>query len=123
MLGYVTIGVTDMEKAKTFYTTLLADYGAQLLLDMGRIAMIGKSMQEPMLAVCIPSNGEQPHPGNGNMLAFPAGSKADVDTLYHKALELGASCEGQPGQRIPDRFYAAYVRDPDGNKMAFFEFG
>ena len=41
MIGYVTIGVNDMEKAKAFYTELLADLGAQLLMDMGRIAMIG----------------------------------------------------------------------------------
>ena len=38
-------------------------------------------------------------------------------------LELGASDEGAPGQRIPDMFYGAYFRDPDGNKAAFFQFG
>lgn len=123
MIGYVTIGVSDMAKAKDFYSGLLSDLGAKVLLDMGRIAFIGKSMAEPMLAICTPFDGESNHPGNGNMTALPAGSKEAVDQLYQKAIELGASCEGEPGQRIPGQFYGAYVRDPDGNKLAFFQFG
>lgn len=123
MIGYVTLGVSDMEKAKAFYTALLSDLGASLLLDMKRIAFIGKDMASPMIAVCIPYNGEANHPGNGNMVALQPGSKEAVDTLYRKALELGATCDGEPGQRIPDQFYGAYVKDPDGNKLAFFHFG
>lgn len=123
MIGYVTIGVSDMAKAKAFYTELLKDLGAELLIDMDRIAMIGKSMDEPMLSVCIPYDEDVPHPGNGNMVAINPGSKENVDKLYKKAIELGATCEGEPGQRIPDMFYGAYIRDPDGNKVAFFQFG
>ena len=123
MIGYVTIGVNDMEKAKAFYTELLADLGAQLLMDMGRIAMIGSGMDAPMLAVCIPYDEKDPSPGNGNMVAINPGSKEKVDELYRKALELGATSEGEPGQRIADMFYGAYIRDPDGNKVAFFQFG
>jgi predicted lactoylglutathione lyase len=123
MLGYVTLGVSDMERAKNFYTELLKDLGATVVVDMERIAFIGKSMKEPMIAVCVPYNEEPNHPGNGNMTAIPAPSKEDVDAMYKKAIELGASCDGEPGQRIPDMFYAAYVRDPDGNKLAFYVFG
>jgi predicted lactoylglutathione lyase len=92
-------------------------------MDMDRIAFIGKDMGSPMLSVCIPYNEESPAPGNGNMVAISPGSKESVDTFYHKAIELGASCEGEPGQRIPDMFYGAYIRDPDGNKMCFYHFG
>ena len=123
MIGYVTLGVSDMDKAKQFYSELLADMGAKVLLDMGRIAFIGKDMSSPMLAVCTPFNGEANHPGNGNMLALQPGSKDAVDSYYKKAIELGATCDGEPGQRIPNQFYGAYVRDPDGNKLAFFQFG
>ncbi len=123
MIGYVTIGVSDLAKAKEFYTDLLSDLGAKVLLDLGRIAFIGKSMAAPMLAVCSPFDGETNHPGNGNMVALHTDSKQAVDTLYQKAIEIGASCEGKPGQRIPGQFYGAYVRDPDGNKLAFFRFG
>ncbi|NIB42057.1 VOC family protein [Pseudomaricurvus alkylphenolicus] len=123
MIGYVTIGVKDMEKAKAFYSELLGELGAKVIFDMDRIAMIGKSAHEPMLAVCIPFNEEDPNPGNGNMFAIPAPDKPTVDKLYKKAIELGATCEGEPGQRMPDVFYGAYFRDPDGNKGAFFVFG
>jgi predicted lactoylglutathione lyase len=76
-----------------------------------------------MLAVCEPWDKEAPAPGNGNMIAFTVESKAEADALHAKALELGGTDEGQPGQRIPDRFYGAYARDPDGNKLCFFMFG
>ena len=123
MIGYTTVGVTDMERAKKFYSDLFADQGAKVVFDGGRIAFIGKDMANPMVAVCIPYNEEAPSPGNGNMIAFPAGEKSRVDALYAKAMSLGASDEGEPGQRIPDVFYGAYCRDPDGNKLCFFVFG
>lgn len=123
MIGYVTIGVSDMDRAKAFYSDLLADLGASVLMDMERIAFLGTSMGKPMLAVCTPYDQQPNHPGNGNMVAINPGSKEMVDKLYHKAIELGGTCDGEPGQRIPDRFYGAYIRDHDGNKVAFFHFG
>ena len=88
MIGYVTIGVSDMERAKTFYSDLLGDIGAKVLMDMGRIAFIGKRMSEPMLAVCTPYN-EQPHePGNGTMVAL----RATTGTLaWMTSLKAGAT--------------------------------
>jgi len=112
-----------MERAKAFYSDLLADLDARVLMDMERIAFFGQSMGKPMLAVCVPYDKQPNHPGNGNMVAINPGSKELVDKLYHKAIELGGTCDGEPGQRIPDRFYGAYFRDPDGNKVAFFHFG
>ncbi len=123
MIGYTTVGVKDMEKAKQFYCDLFADEGAKVQIDAGRIAMIGSSMSEPMISVCLPYDENDPHPGNGVMIAFTAKSKDHAAQLYHKAISLGASCEGEPGQRVEDRFYGAYVRDLDGNKLAFFVFG
>ncbi|MEM1141219.1 MAG: VOC family protein [Pseudomonadota bacterium] len=123
MIGYVTLGVSDIEKAKAFYGELLKELGASQQFDAERIVFFGKSMAEPMIAVCIPYDEQPNHCGNGNMVALTAGSKEDVDALYKKAIELGATCDGEPGQRIPDMFYGAYVRDADNNKIAFFVFG
>ena len=119
MLAYTTIGTNDMDRAVAFYDALLAELGAKQLFGMDRIKFYGKSTNEPMLAVCIPFD-EKPHErGNGQMVAIPGGTKEGVDELYAKALELGATDEGPPGDRIPDVFYGAYVRDPDGNKICF----
>jgi len=122
MIGYVTIGVNDMEKAKSYWSELLAPLGAKMAMDMGRIALFGSGPGQPMLAVCIPWDEKDPSPGNGNMLAFLAGSRENVDKLYAKALELGGSDEGPPGERGPT-FYGGYFRDPDGNKAVFFHAG
>ncbi len=123
MIGYVTIGTRDMDKAKAFYLELLSDLGASVVFDAGRIAFIGTGMDKPMLAVCIPHNEKDPEPGNGTMVAISPGTKEGVDKLYAKALELGASSEGEPGQRIDDVFYGAYFRDLDGNKVGLYVFG
>jgi len=123
MLSYVTIGVSNLEKSEAFYNEILASLGAKTLIKMDRIIFIGKSMTEPMLAICTPYNEEPQHCGNGNMLAIAPGSKEKCDELYKKAIALGATCDGEPGQRIPDVFYGAYFRDFDGNKIVFNHFG
>lgn len=119
MIGYVTIGVHDMEKGKAYWGELLAPLGAKLLMDMGRIALFGSGPGQPMLGICIPYDEKEMSPGNGNMLAFNCASRGDVDKLYAKAIELGGSDEGEPGERSPT-FYGGYFRDPDGNKAVFF---
>jgi len=120
MLGYVTIGVKDMDKAVAFYDALLGELGAKQLMGMDRIKFYGTG-EGAMLAICIPYDQKAQNPGNGNMVAIPGGSREGVDKLYSKARELGATDEGEPGERIPGVFYGAYVRDPDGNKLCFFE--
>ena len=122
MIGYTTVGTADMERAKKFYCDLFESKGAKVLVDAGRIAMIGTGRGTPMIAVCEPYNKEAPAPGNGVMVAFTAETKPEVDEIYARAIELGATCDGPPGQRVPDRFYGAYVRDHDGNKLCFFKF-
>lgn len=120
MLGYVTIGTSDMERAVAFYDALLAEVGGKRLFGMDRIRFYGAGPGGAMLAVCIPYDGKPHDPGNGNMVAIPGGSREGVDRLYARALELGATDEGPPGARLPT-FYGAYVRDPDGNKLCFFD--
>jgi predicted lactoylglutathione lyase len=56
------------------------------------------------------------------MLALPAETREEVDALYAKAIELGATDEGEPGERMPT-FYGGYFRDPDGNKACFYKMG
>ncbi|MGB4072463.1 VOC family protein [Pseudomonas sp.] len=122
MIGYTTVGTLDMDKATSFYTPLLAEMGAKVVMDMGRITFYGIAKGQPMFAVCLPYDKQPASPGNGQMIALPGGSREGVDNLYAKAIALGAHCEGAPGERIPG-FYGAYFRDPDGNKLAFFHMG
>jgi len=123
MLAYTTLGVTDFERAKTFYATLLDVIGAHYVMGNERIALYGKDMDNPMLAICIPYDEQPPSAGNGTMVAIRAGSQAACDAMYEQALTLGATCDGPPGERMPDVFYGGYVRDPDGNKLCFCHMG
>ena len=120
MIGYATIGTSDMEKACAFYDALLGEIGGSQLMGMDRIKFYGTGPNAAMLAICIPYDEGEQHCGNGNMIAIPGGSREGVDKLYAKAMELGATDEGKPGERMPV-FYGGYVRDPDGNKLCFFE--
>jgi predicted lactoylglutathione lyase len=56
------------------------------------------------------------------MLAFQAPDRAAVDAFHAAALAAGGACEGPPGVRegMDPVFYAAYVRDCDGNKLCAF---
>ena len=121
MIGYITLGVSNMDKARSFYTALFKEMGGEELFGFDRIKFFGKSKTEPMLAICIPHNEQSASCGNGGMVAFPAGTPENVDALYAKAIELGATDDGEPGERVPDFFYGAYVRDLDGNKLCFYK--
>lgn len=122
MLAYATIGTADLEKAKTFYNTLFEDIGASIMLDVGRLVAYGTAQGGALFSVCVPFDEGDPSPGNGNMVAIAPGSKELVDQLHAKALGLGGTDDGEPGQRM-DGFYGAYFRDPDGNKICFCHFG
>ena len=123
MLAYTTLGVTDFERAKAFYEALLGVIGAHYVLGNERIALYGTDVSNPMLAVCIPYDEGEPSAGNGTMVAIRAGAPEDCDAMYAKAIELGATCDGPPGERMPGCFYGGYVRDPDGNKLCFCQIG
>ena len=119
MIGYVTIGAKDLDKALAFYDALLTLVGGKQLMGLDRIKFYGTDASGAMLAVCTPANKSQQTCGNGQMVAIPGGSPEGADALYNKAIELGATDAGAPGQR-KSFFYGAYVNDPDGNKLCFY---
>lgn len=117
MIGYVTLGTNDMARATAFYDALCGEMGCKRLMETDHFVGWGSGMGAPMLMVFIPHDGNPASVGNGVMVALQAESKEAVDRLHAKALQLGASNEGDPGPR-GDGFYGAYFRDPDGNKLA-----
>ena len=120
MIGYTTLGTNDIQRAARFYDTLLAEFGAKRAMEMESFIAWGAAPGAPMLSVIKPYDKKPATVGNGVMVALAAKSKAQVDAIHRKALELGGKDEGAPGPR-GDGFYAAYFRDLDGNKLnAFF---
>ena len=129
MLTYVYFGTNDLERATRFYDAALAPLGLQRCVtgdpDWDRIAAgwgtyDDGGSRELAFWIGKPFDQQVATTGNGTMVAFRARSWKEVDDFHAAALANGGSCEGAPGLRLhysPD-FYAAYVRDLDGNKLA-----
>jgi catechol 2,3-dioxygenase-like lactoylglutathione lyase family enzyme len=126
MIGYVTLGTNDLARARAFYDALLGELGARRMMEMpdaeGGFTLYGTGTASASLAVTRPYNGQPATAGNGTMVALQVGSRDTVDALHARALALGGTCEGPPGLRGSEAmgFYAAYFRDPEGNKLAVF---
>lgn len=127
MIGYVTLGSNDLDKARAYYDSLFGSIGAGRLMEFGEnFTLYGVTWGVPGVAICKPNNGEAATAGNGNMVALVLDSRGKVDAMHAKALELGGTDEGAPGLRSPEgdqAFYGAYFRDPEGNKFCAFRTG
>ena len=128
MIGYVTVGTNDLDRARGFYDALFGTIGARRLMEMeaNGFTLYGKAWGKPAVAVIRPYDGGEARPGNGTMVALAFDTREKVDAFHAKALELGGSDEGVPGLRGPEgeqAFYGAYFRDLDGNKFCAFRVG
>ncbi len=119
MIGYVTMGTNNLEKASEFYDALFATIGAARTFETDTFIAWGKSANAPAMSVTKPFDGKPATVGNGVMVAIGVDSADKVDAFHAKALELGGSDEGAPGPRVGN-FYAGYFRDLDGNKLNAF---
>lgn len=117
MIGYITIGTNNFEKAMKFYDNLFEVISVKRLWKHGDMAAWGKSRDECAFCITTPFDKSKATNGNGAMIALKMTTKSDVDRVYSKALELGGIDEGKPGPRGDHGFYGAYFRDLDGNKL------
>lgn len=126
MLAYTMVGTKDLKKARTFYDPVFAAMDLELCwkdelsVSYGRLA----DKDHPRFFVGYPFDGEHATVGNGVMTAFLCQDAGVVDRAFRAALGHGGRSEGEPGYRpqYGEGFYAAYVRDLDGNKLAFVVF-
>ena len=121
MLAYVTLGSNDLERSIAFYDAVLGELGAQRISAGDRMVLWGVGAGQPMLGICTPWDEKPATVGNGTMPALQAASPEVVDRVHAKALELGAVDEGAPGERAGGALYIGYFRDPDGNKLMFYQ--
>lgn len=119
MIGYITLGTNNLDKAAKFYDELLAPLGAKRIMEFDTFIAWGNNPKAAGICVTKPYDGKAATVGNGVMIALNVDSTDKVDAMHAKALELGATDEGAPGPR-GDNFYGGYFRDLDGNKLNFF---
>jgi len=122
MIGYVTLGTNDFDRAAAFYDSLLSVVGAKRSMESDRFVAWNCSANTPAVSVIKPYDGKPATVGNGVMVALAVDSRDKVDALHSKAIELGGTDDGGPGERCKG-FDAAYFRDLDGNKLNAFCMG
>ena len=125
MLGYVTLGTNDLQRAAPFYDALAAELGVGRMMDFDSFIAWGSYAGGAGVGLTKPFDGQVATVGNGVMVALEAKDREQVGRLYEVALANGGTDEGAPGPRgEPDAngmlFYAAYFRDLDGNKLNAF---
>ena len=113
---YASVGSNDLARSMPFYADLLAGIGMSKMFDNpGGGAFYGHP-NSGMFAVVTPFDKNQATVGNGTMVGFSLPSTQAVDAFYQKALALGGTDEGAPGDRGGGAYFA-YFRDLDGNKL------
>jgi len=124
MIGYITLGTNDLVEAGSFYDELLAVIGARRVMTDERMLGWGKAAGETIFSVILPYDGNEASIGNGVMIALDVETPENVETVYQKALSLGATDEGHPHDRGSSMgFYGGYFRDRDGNKLVAYCLG
>jgi predicted lactoylglutathione lyase len=116
MIGYVTLGTNNLKRAAEFYDAIGKELGVGRFMEMDNFIAWGAPGGGAGVGLTKPFDGKPATVGNGVMVALAAKDKAQVDRIYKLAMSMGAKDEGPPGPRS-DNFYAAYFRDPDGNKL------
>ena len=123
MIGYTMVGTKDLDRSLRFYDPLFSEMGWDQCWRDAQSASWGDKDNEtaPRFFTGYPADERPAGVGNGTMTAFLVEGPAMIDRLYEIAMRMGGSDEGGPGFRpqYGEGFYGAYVRDPDGNKLAF----
>lgn len=120
VFSHAMIGANDLATSATFYDAALGALGIKNLGPAGGWILYGRD--KPAFLLTKPSNGEAPS-SNGVTIGFAAASPAEVDAFHAGGLAAGGSDEGAAGPRdhLPGA-YAAYLRDPAGNKICAYAF-
>jgi catechol 2,3-dioxygenase-like lactoylglutathione lyase family enzyme len=121
MFSHVFVGVTDFDRALAFYEPLMRCLELEARFCERERPWAGWQTPggpRPLFLIGRPYDGVH-EPGNGQMVAFQAGTRAMVDAAHALALAHGGRDEGAPGLRpgYHANYYGAYFRDPDGNKL------
>jgi catechol 2,3-dioxygenase-like lactoylglutathione lyase family enzyme len=117
---YLTLGTNDLARAARFYDAALAPLGlARRATEPTEIGYAHPADSRTRLWITLPFDGRPATFGNGTMPALIAETRQALRDFHRLALDHGGSDEGAPGLRPHGPgFYAAYVRDPDGNKLS-----
>ncbi|MCF8473530.1 MAG: VOC family protein [Emcibacter sp.] len=116
------LGTNDLKKSAKFYDAALGALGISNMGPLGdRGIMYGA--ETPEFIILKPADGNDATPANGGTLGFVAKNRDAVHKFHAAGLANGGTDEGLPGPRtFSPTAYAAYLRDPYGNKVCAYCF-
>jgi catechol 2,3-dioxygenase-like lactoylglutathione lyase family enzyme len=118
---HVVLGANDINASRAFYDGVLGALGVKNIGEFGGGYLYGT--EGPEFLIRQPANGEPACSANGGTIGFAAPSRAAVRAFHAAGLANGGVCEGEPGPRtFTPTAYAAYLRDPVGNKLCAYCF-
>ena len=117
MIDHISVGVSDLERSARFYELTLASIGLVRLVT--RPGTVGFGKRYPEFWINLRAGMTAVAPESGCHICLRAKSESEVDAFHHAALGAGGISDGAPGLRPHDRvrYYAAFIRDPDGNRI------
>lgn len=117
MIDHVSVGVSDLDRSARFYEQALAPLGLARLVT--RTATVGFGKAYPEFWINWRRGMAPVAAESGSHVCLRAKSSGDVDAFHDAALKAGGSSDGAPGLRPHDRvrYYAAFIRDLDGNRI------
>jgi catechol 2,3-dioxygenase-like lactoylglutathione lyase family enzyme len=117
MIDHVSVGVRDLDRAAGFYEKALAPLGLSRLVT--RPATIGFGKSYPEFWINLRSGMTPVQRDSGVHICLRAKSVGAIDAFHAAALAAGGRSDDAPGLRPHDRvrYYAAFVVDPDGNRI------
>jgi catechol 2,3-dioxygenase-like lactoylglutathione lyase family enzyme len=116
MIDHVSIAVSDLAVSTRYYEAVLAALGMSKLEVRETTVGFGKKYAELWINL-RPGFAGAP---DGAHVCLRARSKDVVDAFHAAALAAGGVSDGAPGLRTHDGeggYYAAFVRDRDGNRI------
>ena len=117
MIDHVSVAVRDLEAATRFYEAVLATLGFAKLEQ--RPATVGFGKQYPEFWINLRRGMQALAADSGAHVCFRARSADLVDAFHAAALVAGGASDGAAGLRPQhgEGYYAAFIRDPDGNRI------
>ena len=117
MIDHISVGVSDLDRSAKFYEATLAPLGLTCLVI--RPATVGFGKAYPEFWINLRAGQPPVSPESGRHICLRGKTTAEVDAFHAAALAAGGASDGAPGLRPHDRvsYYAAFIVDPDGNRI------
>ncbi len=117
MLDHVSLGVSELERAISFYDAVLGSLGYKRVASSKHHAAYAENDEDRTFFIQHPVDRQASSVGNGTHVCFRAHNHAEVDRFHSEGILAGGADHGAPGTRYHDNYYAAFLLDPDGNRL------